>query len=601
MILGRPSAAEGLLAPWRARWQQALAVWSRFTKLAEPRWCLDAAGEKEEQLAGSFAMIRLQDHAVVISLRQVEALGLADYALPILAHEIGHHVYAPADLRDNARLLTRVKAGLPSREALSGMIANLYTDLLINDRLQRDSGLDMAAVYRKLRVTGADRLWRMYMRIYEVLWSLEAGSLALGELDARLQSDAALGARLVRAYAKDWLEGAGRFAALMLPYLLEAPQMGAIIATPWADTGQAGAGDQIPDGLAEIGDGELEGAVHPAEDEALSGLGGLDEEDQEGEKEESSSPRAGGRAVRGGHKNRYRSPSEYRELMQSLGVDLPEKDFIIRYYRERALPHLIRFPVRRLPQAVDPQPEGLDQWDAGNPLSELDWVESLVRSPRVIPGVTTVQRTFGLTPGHEPERLPMDLFLGVDCSGSMGNPAYDLSYPVLAGAIIVLSALRVGARVKVTLSGEPGEHSSTEGFIRDEREIMKVLTGYLGTGYAFGILRLKDTFLSGDRPKGPVHILIVTDQDIFHMLKEVPAGWELAREALQAAGGGGTYVLNIASRQYYEQDIARMEEDGWQLHLVSGWEELVAFARAFARASYEEGTGQKPGRRGETR
>ena len=26
--------------------------------------------------------------------------------------------------------------------------------------------------------------------------------------------------------------------------------------------------------------------------------------------------------------------------MQSLGVDLPEKDFVMRYYRERALPHL---------------------------------------------------------------------------------------------------------------------------------------------------------------------------------------------------------------------------------------------------------------------
>ena len=128
--------------------------------------------------------------------------------------------------------MTRIRAGLPSRESLSGMIANLYTDLLINNRLQRDSGLDMAAVYAKLKVTGADRLWRMYMRIYEVLWSLEVGSLAEGELDERLKSDATLGARLVRAYAKDWLDGAGRFAALMLPYLLEAPQMGAIMVTP---------------------------------------------------------------------------------------------------------------------------------------------------------------------------------------------------------------------------------------------------------------------------------------------------------------------------------------------------------------------------------
>ena len=101
MILGKSKAAQNILESWRARWQEALAVWSRFTKLAEPRWCLNTADEKEEQLAGSFAMIRLKDHAVVISLRQVAELGLEEYAVEILAHEIGHHVYAPADLRDN--------------------------------------------------------------------------------------------------------------------------------------------------------------------------------------------------------------------------------------------------------------------------------------------------------------------------------------------------------------------------------------------------------------------------------------------------------------------------------------------------------------------
>ena len=41
-------------------------------------------------------------------------------------------------------------------------------------------------------------------------------------------------------------------------------------------------------------------------------------------------------------------------------------------------------------------------------------------------------------------------------------------------------------------------------------------------------------------------------------------------------------MLNIGSRDYYAQDIGRMEEDGWNVHLVSGWEELVAFARAFS-------------------
>ncbi|MEW5723117.1 MAG: VWA domain-containing protein [Thermodesulfobacteriota bacterium] len=584
---------EVLRDKWAAAWETALAAWSRFTKLSDPRWCLTEEEEKEEQLTGSFAMIRLTDHAVVISLRQVQKLKLERFAVPILTHEIGHHVYAPADLRDNARLLVRIRAGLPSREHLAAFIANLYTDLLINDRLQRGAGLDVAGVYKALKAPSGDAVWNLYQRLYEVLWSLPPGTLVPGELSPRQQSDAVLGARVIRAYAKDWLEGAGRFAALFLPYLREMPERKErVYLSPWLDTKDAGVGEEVPDGLAEIEEGELEGAIHPAEDPDLSGLGDLDEPAQDGEGgEESTAPRAGGRAIKGGKKNNYRSPAQYTELMKSLGVKIKEKDLVIKYYRERAVPHLIRFPVRTVREAADPLPEGLDLWDPGSPLTELDWTETAVRSPVIIPGVTTVQRTYGLDAGGEPAKLPLDLYLGVDCSGSMTNPAYGLSYPVLAGTIIVLSALRAGARVMVTLSGEPGRYTSTDGFIRQEKEILKTLTGYLGTGYAFGILRLKEYILDRDKPKRPVHLLIVTDQDIFHMLREVGNGWEIARESLEKAGGGGTYVLNISWESHYKTQIEQMRRDGWNVFLVSSWEELVAFAREFARDKYEDKTG----------
>src|SRR5262249_4762601 len=149
---------------------------------------------------------------------------------------------------------------------------------------------------------------------------------------------------------------------------------------------------------------------------------------------------------------------------------------------ERALPHLVRFPSRRAPRSVEPLPEGLDAWDAGSPLERVDWVETVVRSPHVVPGVTTVQRTYGESPGREPKRTPVDLYVGIDCSGSMPNPRLRTSYPAIAGAIVSLSALRAGARVKVVLSGEPGQTFSMPDFRRDEREILDVLTRYLGTG-----------------------------------------------------------------------------------------------------------------------
>lgn len=570
---------------WQSRWQDALAAWSRFTKLAEPRWCHTEKAERAEQLTGSFAMIRLNDHAVVISLRQVKERHLEDLPVEVLAHEIGHHVYAPADLRDNARLMARIRRGLPTRESFAPIVSNLYTDLLINDRLQRGAGLHMDEVYRRLRGPEPDRLWKLYMRIYEILWSLPTGTLFDGSPDRQVQSDAQLGARLIRAYAKDWMDGAGRFAALLLPYLLEAKESQLMkVVTPWLDTQRAGEGEAIPDGLTEIDEGEEEGAIHPAEDDRLTGIDRAEgEADDEG-----SAPRAGGRAEKGGHKNAIRSPQQYTELMKSVGVKISEDEIAIRYYRELAVPHLVRFPARDVPEAQDPLPEGLDVWDVGSPITDVDWIESVVRSPQVIPGVTTLQRMYGTTEGASPERLPVDLYLGVDCSGSMGNPKYGLSYPVLAGAVIVLSALRAGARVMVTLSGEPGEYTSTNGFIRNEHEAMKTLTGYLGTGYSFGILRLKETFIDGSQLKRPAHILIVTDSDMFSMLQSTPRGWDIAREAVGAAGGGGTFVLQFAPAMGWGSEVARMREIGWDVHFIITQEDLLAFARAFSQKKYGE-------------
>lgn len=574
-----------LLSLWKSRWQPALDLWSRFTRLRMPHWCLTKADEKKERLSGSFAMIRLQDYAVVISLRLVRENKLEKFPLEILAHEIGHHVYAPADLTDNARLMARTRAGLPSKEHLAGFVSNLYTDLLINNRLQRSSELNMAGVYHALEVNINDPLWMLYMRIYEILWRLPANTLAKGEIDSKIAGDAQLGARLIRVYAKDWLDGAGRFAALCLPHLLkdEGKKVRAIL-KPLMDSTQAGTGEDIPDGLAEIDPAEQEGSLHPSMDPAL---GGLDEKNGEetGEKKESA-PLAGGRETYGGQKNKHRSPDEYAELMKSLGVKLGEQEITIRYYRERALPHLISFPAKKIPEVSDPLPEGEEIWDIGSPVSEIDWVQTASKGPFVIPGVTTVKRVYGSTSGSDPKQEPVDLYLGIDCSGSMPNPRYQVSYPVLAGAIMALSALRAGARVMVVLSGEPGEFSSTDGFTRSEYEILKVLTGYLGTGYAFGIIRLNDTFL---RPGGilrKTHILIITDSDIFSMLQETPDGWNIAKKALDAAGGGGTYALHHVDLKHHL--AVRMQKDEWDVYSLIEWDSLIEFARAFSRKKYKE-------------
>jgi hypothetical protein len=570
---------------WKARWPDAIALWSKFTKLREPRWCFDEDEEAAENLSGSFAMIRLIDHAVVISISQIAANKLQNFPVEIMAHEIGHHVYCPADLTDQGRMLARMRRALPSKEHHAPLIANLYADLLINDRLQRSANLRMADVYKTLGSESQDKMWTFYMRIYEILWSLQKGTIAKGEITSSLELDAQLGARVIRVYAKDWLKGAGRFAALCLTYLLEddGQKMQKII-KGWIDIRNAGAGS-IPDGLIDIDADEIEGAIHPALDDELAGIdsyGG----DAESKKEK---PKITPVQINPSSQGQMREPFEFGEILKGLGVNLSAHELAIRYYRERAIPHLVKFPSREMPESKEPLIEGLDVWDIGSSVDDVDWFESAVVSPHIIPGITTVQRIYGTTSGSIPEREPVDLDLYVDCSGSMPNPQYSTSFLTLAGAIIALSALRTGSKVKATLWSGKHDFQTTKEFIRNEHDILKILTGYIGGATAFPIHLLRDTFVNRTRQDRAVHVLVISDDGVdtmFYKDEKGNDGWDIARMVLEKGRAGGSLVLNLWREWQQTPVLVQAKNEGWDIHSVQTWEQLVEFARAFSRAKY---------------
>ncbi|OLR94518.1 hypothetical protein [Actinokineospora bangkokensis] len=555
---------------WQQQWPEALRAWGRFTRVHPPLLCASTGRARREGLHGSFAMFRLSDRTVVLDLTAAVELGLAEHGVEVMAHEVGHHVLCPADLADSARLLARVRRGLPGLERHAAVVANLYADLLINDRLQRSRGLDMAGVYQRMRGPKGDNpLWAFYMRTYELLWALPRGTLTDG-VDEDTDADASLAARVARVYAHDWLAGAGGFAMLCYRYLAELAERD--VTRLLARTCEPGvhAGDDVP-GLSADDDGPL---VHPLHDPSVNDFA----PEQDGEPEE-----AEGQAPAGGQ---HREPFEYGQILRQLGFDLSDEDISARYYRERAAPHLVPFPVRPRPAPSEPLPEGLEPWDVGEPLEQVDWLASTLRSPLVVPGLTTVQRHFGVTEsgGGDPE--PVDLDIYVDSSGSMPNPRKQVSYLTLAGAVLALSALRVGARVQATLWSGTRQVLVTDGFVRDETAVLRVLTGFFGGATAFPLPTLRDTYA---RPRRTTHIVVISDDGVDTMFQHADEqgrpGSDIAAAALAAAGGGGTLLLNLWS----EHRLAALEAmaPGWDVHRVTDWAQLVDFAAAFSRRTYD--------------
>jgi hypothetical protein len=201
---------------------------------------------------------------------------------------------------------------------------------------------------------------------------------------------------------------------------------------------------------------------------------------------------------------------------------------------------------------------------------------------------------WGTVEGTQPRKEPLDLDLYVDSSGSMPNPQSAVSYLTLAGAIIGLSALRAGARVQATLWSGARQFQSTPGFVSNEHAILQVLTGYIGGSTAFPLHVLRDTYQRRKPGDRPVHILIISDNGVTTMFdkdEKGDSGWEITRMALEKARGGGTMVLNLFTNWRQDADLARASaEQGWQIHVVRTWEDLLAFAKWFSQLKYADNT-----------
>lgn len=567
---------QSIIDKWKSKWNEAISIWSEYLKLSEPRFCSTKEEEKKQGLSGSFAMIRLDDHAVVIGLEGLIHHKLEEYPLEILCHEIGHHVYCPADMTDQGRLIAYMRKALISKEHMAPFVANLYTDLLINDKLKREHNLRMDDIYKKLGNDSTDKMWNFYMRIYEILWGLPKSTLAKGKLTDEMEGDAQLGNRIIRNYSKEWLKGSGRFAALCLPYLLEENGNGVhSILSGWLDSQSVGSGADFPGGLTEVDDDEISGAVHPSMDKKL-------DKDIIDDKQLNT-------VSTGNSGGQYREPFEYGQILKAMGLNLSDQDITINYYKERARPHLIPFPVKENPSSKEPILEGVDTWDVSSPIENIDWFQTAMRSPVVIPGFTTVEQLYGTDEGSLPEKEPIDLDIYIDCSGSMPNPTYSTSFLALAGTIIVLSALRVGSKVQATLWSGANQFQTTKGFVSDEKEILGIVTGFIGGATAFPIHILRDTYSARKPNSRKVHILVVSDDGVTTMFDKDEKGnngWEVSEMSLKNCGAGGTFVLNLYQPIEKDKALVKAKQQGWDIHRVTNWDDLVAFAKDFSNKQY---------------
>lgn len=576
-----PAAAEpAWLEDWRRAWPQALALWSRYTQLQLPRWLVHAEAIAAEGMEGQLAAIRLTDQVILINTAEIAARGLVDFAVELLAHEVGHHILAPGNLSEDARLQAAMARSLPGLpDGTVAIAANLWQDLLINDRLRRAAvpvggrPLQFDAIYRQLGSAGASPLWQVYLRTYEVLWRLPVGDLAGPNLPTEVHADAQLLAELVRVFAAAQVAGGRRAAAVLYPYLKAEGEQAhwSLERAGLRDTRGAGQGE-LPDGLAAV-DAEEEAGDLP---EDLTGLR---------PPVTAAGPLGTAEGTPG---QQYREPNDYTLLLRRMGCTVDADTLMARYYRERALPHLVPYPTQVAARAVEPLLEGYALWEATDAPEDLDLLASVQQSPLPVPGVSTLRAVYGEISGSEHRRVPMDIDIYIDSSGSMPDPRQATSFLTLAGTIIALSALRAGAKVQVVLWSGVGQVQQTPGFCRDEAQILKVLTGFIGGMTAFPLHVLEQTYANRKPEDSPAHILVISDEGADTILADSVRkrrGSAICSEVLKKARGGATMALNLANQEAWAPG-KKLHKLGFDVYGVRDWASLQEFAHAFAHRHY---------------
>lgn len=574
------------LSHWQQQWHSALGLWSEHLQLQEPLWLFDVEASRAAGLTESFAAIRLTSQRVMVNLQQVAERNLSDCSLEILAHEIGHHVYAPANMNQHLQLLAVIRKALPTTEHLAPLVANLYTDLLINHHLQRNTRCRMDMVYERLKSAGESQLWTLYMRVYEQLWQLTPGSLTTADISAAMEGDAWLGSRIIKVYGKDWLTGASRFATLLLGYLIEGEPAARDTFAALSDTADAGLGHSGA-GVIQLPDIDV---LHPSRDPELT--------DQSPPTNQDVDPKEG--ATGAGPSNQALEPQDYYDVLRAAGVELSQHDAAVRYYRDAVRPYLLPFPRQTFPGPVEPYREGTEVWNVGDDPLDIDWFSTLMGGRPPVPGITTQKPIYTMESSDEPLQQVCDLDLYVDSSGSMPNPQHHISYPALAGALLCLSAIRAGAAVQVTLWSGAHQCLTTDGFIRDEASVLRVLTGFFGGGTSFPLKMLRTTYA---RPRlNPTQVVVLSDDGITSMFgddEEGTPGERISARTLENCNGAGHWVLDlhydldgpeVKQSPWLKQQVDQIllgKQQGWHIHRVSGLEPMLQFAREFSNQYYQ--------------
>ncbi len=544
-------------------WQTALKFWSAFPRsFPAPQLHTDPQQLLELNLSHDLARVHLRSGSVLLNGLRLKEAGLLTKLPLILVHEAGHLLFSPASLLVQRKSLEILQSHLPNAIPELPHLANLWQDLLINQRLYQTHQTDLISLIKALCPAQPTPLWQWVLRGYEYLWHLEPGNLIVPSDDPCLEADASDLADLVDSFHKNDLSGLAGFAQLCKTYLDQESR-------PW----------RLSEGTAWPSQ-----QARPAQFKA-----GADKETTHSNAENPWSLELPKPVSISQHsqtaQNLHENPQHWQQFWAELGINISTRASTLIFYREKALPLLAPWKIPMSGTPTDRLPEGLKPWLLDAPVQEIAWVESLLNSPRVVPGLTTVKQRWS----HEPEQASsavkrLDLYL--DASGSLPDPFLEKAWMVLTGFVLALSALHQGWSVRVTLWSGTNEPIQTQPFSRNELAILTTLTHYLGGSTRFPLELFEKRYPKRSALLKPEasYICLLSDQGLLDSL-QAEQGLEVFKKTLKLSHGGGSLFLQWPSEAPAHILFTPLQSQGWSIHPIQTEKDIRSATQALFRSS----------------
>ncbi|MFW9767830.1 MAG: hypothetical protein ACFFF9_03605 [Candidatus Thorarchaeota archaeon] len=509
-----PSHDSGFLEVARRAWNQALIDFYH-PPLPEPQ-----IENKAE--ASSFFYIDSGTWTVHLNVAGVPPYMDANEAEPYLRsvchHEIQHYLLCPYDGVTNGLMFAGARKNV--NDATAMFVCNMFADLVVDSKLlKRYPSLTHERVNAclhesVLRIHEPSPLWILIAGTYRAMWGFPIPSKA--KIDDRTFAVAQEITKIARKSIDNesrWPKACEKIAKIIADWMPDdeenqLPGMGGL-------DGKETSGS---DGMGDAGEDTV---LVPLDVDAVMGSpievrnGDLARKCMDSDSVDVSDAEMERLAVEVEQRNG--NLEDLEGVYLTAGVGSPRKEWIRFWYRAKAQGTLrIEVVKQRYEGSAPLTPE---VWRLGDPIEDLDIVQSLQAFPVLIPNRSTRKWMKVESLGTERSKSLPDMLIVIDSSGSMtwGMRSKTVSgsyHTALVSAFAAMEvALRKGSRI-AAINFSDGSHSSNWSTTREGAE--RVLLAYQGGGT---VAPTKKIMEACDKAESQVMVLMITDAEIANWKK----------------------------------------------------------------------------------